>query len=408
MLKLINIKKTLFIFLLSLSFSYSQGVKLTPESIKEGFKKLDIEAFGFATTIPRSYSLEQYVPPVEDQVGGTCVGFSTLYYALSTMYNIEYNYTSYQDKFAHAFDPYFIYSIINNYTDDACEEGLYLHEAVEKINTIGAKKRWISPITKCNTNWSSSELSRTKKYTYPLRIDDFFAAEPYEIEGIKSAVYDGHPVTALFGLTDSFNSGQGFYGGGVKKGLWAPSKNEEISGYHAMTVIGYDDYTYGGAFKLVNSWGEDYGDDGFIWITYDAFEEVCVEVYAYSVDFQKNIDYSYDEFRRYSTDKGIYEGEYIGDDLNGYGTWYSKQSSTYYFGFLKNGTWDGFHIELSPDEFKYGNYTDGYFNEYGFADDEFVKKEAQLKEYFELFSGSGIKLEKIRKSSSTKERPGRK
>ena len=35
---------------------------------------------------------------------------------------------------------------------------------------------------------------------------------------------------------------------------------------HAMVIIGYDDNMYGGAFEILNSWGEEWGDNGYIWI----------------------------------------------------------------------------------------------------------------------------------------------
>lgn len=386
---------------------FSQGGKLTPKNVKDGIERLNPSVLGFAETIPKTYSLENYVPPVHEQEGSTCVGWSTLYYALSTMYNLEFGHTSYQDKFANAFDPYFLYSVINNYTDDSCEEGLYVYDAVNKINTVGAKKRWISPITQCNTNWSTKELARTKKYTYPLRIDNIYDIPPYEIDVIKEAIHYGMPVTGLFELTESFDSGRGTFRGLSKKGLWTPAKGEEGTGYHAMTLIGYDDYAYGGAFRVVNSWGTDWGDGGYFWITYDTFKEVCLEAYAYTADFEDNIDYPHDDFRRYNTDSGLYEGEYIDGGLNGFGTWYSNENKTYYFGFLKDGSWDGFHIRISPDTMKYGNMSDGFFNELGFADEEFLEKERLLIDYLSLFSGNTLVVEKIRKANSTKQMPGK-
>lgn len=58
-------------------------------------------------------------------------------------------------------------------------------------------------------------------------------------------------------------------------------------GGHAMTVVGYDDNVWCdinnnnvvdeaelGAFKVANSWGEDYGNDGYIWVSYDALNRV--------------------------------------------------------------------------------------------------------------------------------------
>lgn len=39
-----------------------------------------------------------------------------------------------------------------------------------------------------------------------------------------------------------------------------------------MLVVGYSDQYQ--AFKLVNSWGEGWGDGGFVWVDYEAFENV--------------------------------------------------------------------------------------------------------------------------------------
>ena len=38
-----------------------------------------------------------------------------------------------------------------------------------------------------------------------------------------------------------------------------------------MLVVGYDDDM--NAFKVVNSWGKGWGNDGFVWIDYKAFKE---------------------------------------------------------------------------------------------------------------------------------------
>ena len=56
---------------------------------------------------------------------------------------------------------------------------------------------------------------------------------------------------------------------------------------HAMAIVGYDDnISYDlnedgiiqnyekGAFKIVNSWGERYGNDGYMWVMYDALNRV--------------------------------------------------------------------------------------------------------------------------------------
>jgi C1A family cysteine protease len=56
------------------------------------------------------------------------------------------------------------------------------------------------------------------------------------------------------------------------KDLWQPTESPNVSyNGHAMCVVGYDDNKYGGAFEIQNSWGTDWGNDGYIWINYNDF-----------------------------------------------------------------------------------------------------------------------------------------
>ena len=47
---------------------------------------------------------------------------------------------------------------------------------------------------------------------------------------------------------------------------------ETDDGAHAMLVVGYNDKK--NAFKVVNSWGTSWGNNGFVWIDYKAFHDV--------------------------------------------------------------------------------------------------------------------------------------
>ena len=68
-------------FFLSLSLSilfvsncFSQGLNLATKEDLAQFKSFSNETFGFAESLPGKYSLEKYVPPIQQQVGQTCVG----------------------------------------------------------------------------------------------------------------------------------------------------------------------------------------------------------------------------------------------------------------------------------------------------------------------------------------------
>jgi hypothetical protein len=49
-------------------------------------------------------------------------------------------------------------------------------------------------------------------------------------------------------------------------------------GAHAMVVVGYDDSR--GAFKLINSWGVEWGENGFGWVAYQTFRQAVREGYV--------------------------------------------------------------------------------------------------------------------------------
>ena len=64
---------------------------------------------------------------------------------MSTMYNISFGITNPIAKKAHAFDPYFIYTIIQNNVSH-CDEGLYMYEAIELIGKNRCKKNVLSTL----------------------------------------------------------------------------------------------------------------------------------------------------------------------------------------------------------------------------------------------------------------------
>jgi hypothetical protein len=91
-------KSIYFAFLFITQLTFSQGLKFIEQDQLDEFEQLDTEILGFGSDIPYSYSLEKYVPEVVKQTGGTCVGYSSLYYGLSTIYNKKFNITSPKGK----------------------------------------------------------------------------------------------------------------------------------------------------------------------------------------------------------------------------------------------------------------------------------------------------------------------
>jgi len=58
---------------------------------------------------------------------------------------------------------------------------------------------------------------------------------------------------------------------------------EEDGDAHAVALVGYDDTKFGdGAFKFINSWGEDWAEDGFSWIKYADAPDII----AFAISFK--------------------------------------------------------------------------------------------------------------------------
>ena len=376
----------MFTFVLN---SYCQGLKLAPKDRVKTLETFAIDEYGFSSSLPSSYSLEKYVPNVLDQGdSGACVGYSVVYYALSTMYNIELDITDSQEKLAFSFDPLFIYSLMNTTTH--CKDGLYIDEAFEKLMTNGAKKMFMEPLyVSCNKGWTINDLNAVKPYSRPFAISNAqeinVADGVNTINEVKYLIKNNKPVVIGLRLpTSSFEKIS-------STGLWWDTKSEPVDIGHAMCIIGYNDDKYGGAFRVVNSWGDDFGDNGYVWIKYKDFYYYSDEAYTFSIannlfPFKNEQIKEGDFVREVFANGNIYEGEISNDMFNGKGIF--KKDGNIFIGKFRDNKPNGDFIMIYENDIYFPTY-DYYGNliemkdEYGFATDV-SKEQAKKEEYFNL------------------------
>ena len=424
------------ILLISLIFfvsniSLSQGLLL--ESDEEWSKIPKIESdFGFASTIPSKFSLEEYVPIVLQQKGGTCTGFAVNYYALSTMYNISFGVKDEIEKFMFAFDPYFSYSIIKEKNldpdDIECKEGLWFSQVIAELQDSGAKKLWMKPFdTSCNETWTKERLDSIKSYTWPYSIDfpgaAAFDTENLNLEEMKNTIFQNNPIVIGLFVKESLhgyslgdeNTPDNIYG--VKDdGLWTPRDNEKIIGKHAMCIVGYDDEKFGGSFQVVNSWGRKYGDKGYVWIKYNDLKKYVFR--AFTLKINKNVEsdplnkegINLRNYVRYSYQSGntnmlnIYEGQFIDRKLTGHAIFYHKPSETIYAGEYLNGKRNGEFVVFEDNKIKNAYYENDILinpDELGFVNDNSNIQIGSNNDIEFKLAKLGLPYDGIRKASST-------
>jgi C1A family cysteine protease len=91
---------------------------------------------------------------------------------------------------------------------------------------------------------------------------------------IKTMIYNHHPLMINIIMDNSFiNATPGF--------IW---RNNSGSGSmpHALIICGYDDSKH--AYKVMNSFGTNWGDAGYSWIDYDYFPLVS-SYYLYVMNY---------------------------------------------------------------------------------------------------------------------------
>lgn len=79
------------------------------------------------------------------------------------------------------------------------------------------------------------------------------------VDQVKAALASGYLVGFGTAIDQDFKKNDGPYSVGIPTG--------DFAGLHAMTLCGYDDASQ--TFEILNSWGTDYRDGGFVRGTYD-------------------------------------------------------------------------------------------------------------------------------------------
>lgn len=255
--------------------NYSLGASLSEERFDrvEVFEPLAYSASGL-NSLPRSVSLKAYAPkPLHQGNQGSCVGWASAY-AARTILEAQ---ASGKNPNETAFSPAYLYNQIHL---DNCN-GAYMLDAMQTMQQNGAL---LFNQFSYDENTCANYPDRTDiKNGQSFRIKGFnrltLGAEDYQpdIEAIKQNLAQGAPVVIGAMVGGTFMSRM------LGQKIWQPTRNDYTMrnfGGHAMCVIGYDDDLEGGAFQIMNSWGQDWGDRGFCWIKYDDFSYFVREAYG--------------------------------------------------------------------------------------------------------------------------------
>lgn len=297
-------KKHLQYLLFFLFFSttvFAQTGWLENEKDYENILKKNLQAT-FGTKLPTSIDLSKYAPSVINQYdSGVCVGMSTAYYMRTILEAISKNITDKTEIDKLAYSPSYMYNLLKSSKDPDCKKGAELKKAFDLLKVKGVATYSQQKFPNCS-NDSSLNINPESKITEYVKL--FSLADGSENLDLitKKALSENTPVVAGFSLTKSIEqlSVNGFWknlwrkimaflGVNVFKeiGLWNPV-NSRNTGGHAVCIVGYDDAKFGGAFKVINSWGENFGEEGYFWIRYADYKKQVKEAFQAFLPVKRN------------------------------------------------------------------------------------------------------------------------
>jgi hypothetical protein len=231
--------------------------------------------------IPPSVSLRKYCPTAGDQrATNACVGWSVGYGALTICRAIQTGNTQIMGNQAHS--AAFVYNQIKQ--GDDCYAGASLSKAFEFINTMGNCTVQTFKNNQKNCNEKPDAKATTEAANF--RIKDYATlfsptdSAAVKVLKTKQQIAAQNPVVIGLLIDFIFQSSTKF-----EQNTWKVDSNSLNLGKnsgHSMIVVSYNDTLQ--AFELMNSWGNNWGDKGFVWVGYKDFSKAVKYGFVMTLD----------------------------------------------------------------------------------------------------------------------------
>ena len=237
-------------------FTGTRGLGWRPNKPDKRDYDYDMQKMGLASSdLPLDGDLSQYVSVVLDQLNtSSCVA-----------HMIAHSIDIRTRKAGYEYDPvsrmYIYYHARRRHSKILVDDGTYMRLAMQAMREQGIPDEEYWPFKRLKINrrplWKADAMShqrRNGKYYHIFDVGDSRST------AIKAAITDGYPVGFGTQIGESFRSG----------GLNVVDipNSEKILGGHAVLCVGYRaDPNFGTLFKILNSWGPDYKEGGYVWFT---------------------------------------------------------------------------------------------------------------------------------------------
>ena len=344
---------------------YNMGCNIDQEKYDESQVFAALSPMSSKYGLPKAASLREYAPRRQNQgQQGSCVGWASAYAARTIL---ESAATGKNPNNA-TYSPSFLYNQIGM---SNCQ-GAYTGEALEHMKTKGLIYLIDFPYdpNSCSRRPTQSQKAEARKHRIRgyTRLTKTGRNYDVDLEAVKQNIAQGAPVIIAVKVPNSFQEMMG-------KKVWKPTASEarkvENHGGHAMCLIGYDDNKK--LFEIMNSWGPQWGDKGFVFVSYKDFKIFCREAYGvfphkkaktssatnfaiecglYQVSNQKNLNLKHIRDNFFETTSPVKKGTEMKIEITN-----SLECFTYVFSKeADRGKKQGAALKVFPPSDKYSSY----------------------------------------------------
>ncbi|CAI8731275.1 C1 family peptidase [Chryseobacterium sp. IT-36CA2] len=242
---------------------HALGANFVDQNTYDSFQKVDVNELTLKykgkdettakAALPTAYSIPTTAPIKNQGAEGSCVAWSTAYAATSAL---EFNYKGVISPRS----PEYVFNQIKSNPND-CSQGSLIPDALNLIQNQGVCSWDEMPYTDtgCSTqpNPTQQNAASTHKFT------NWAIVDKTNLGNVKTLLSMNLPIIIAVNVDASFDNLSAANGW-----VWK-SHSGAVRGGHAICVIGYDDAKQ--AFKVQNSWGTGWGQNGYFWISYSFF-----------------------------------------------------------------------------------------------------------------------------------------
>ncbi len=226
-----------------------------------------------SSSLPPKVDLSSKMPPAGNQgARGSCTAFAVAYGVRTYQVGLKKRWNL--NRKNHIFSPAYVFNQLS-YNG----RGIHIHKAMQLVINQGCSTLNLMPYNPRDYRTKPNRRARNQASLY--RAMKWARLNPKDKFMVKQLLSEGKVVVAAIYCFKYFMNRR--Y---MARNNWVYKKHRGgrrtltgMHGRHAVVVVGYDDNKAGGSFKIFNSWGKKWGNNGYFWIKYDFWNQAVYDMY---------------------------------------------------------------------------------------------------------------------------------